>query len=303
MVAKAGYTIYLLMPDMSSAALVKLAPQLPPRSMGDRATALGKGLVLATKLDDPTGDDLEETPIRRTRVSDQIVLRLEAQIRSGAYQIGDNLPSERQLMRRFGVGRPAVREALFTLSKRGIIEVRSGMKPRVCTPDATMVLDDLSSVAKFFLVQPQGVAHFQEICGFLEVALARDAARHATPADVDRLRRALAANEAAIGDREAFIETDVAFHFVLAARTGNSILMAIHSAMARWLYEQRVVALRVPDIEPISFAGHKAIFDAIAAGDPDAAENAMESHLRDVARNYEKGRSKIAARAARDEDH
>lgn len=252
---------------------------------------------MATELDDPVDDDLEEAPIRRTRVSDQIVERLEAQIRSGAYQIGDTLPSERQLMRRFGVGRPAVREALFTLSKRGIIEVRSGMKPRLCTPDATMVLDDLSSVAKFFLVQPQGVVHFQEIRGFLEVALARDAARHATPAEVNRLRRALAANEAAIGDREAFIETDVAFHFVLAERTGNSIIMAIHSAMARWLYEQRVVALRVPDIEPVSFAGHKAIFDAIVAGDPDAAESTMQSHLQDVARNYEKGRNRIAARA------
>jgi len=249
---------------------------------------------LNTDIDDDSDDWVDEEPIRRTRVSDQIVDRLETQIRSGAYQIGDNLPSERQLMRRFGVGRPAVREALFTLSKRGIIEVRSGMRPRVCTPDASMVLDDLSSVARFFLAQPEGVANFQQIRLFLEVALARDAARNATSAELDRLRQALADNEAAMGSQEAFIKTDVAFHFVLAERTRNAIIVAIHSAMQRWLYEQRLVAHRVPDIEPISFAGHKAIAEAICARDPEAAERAMEAHLKEVARNYERGRARTA---------
>jgi GntR family transcriptional regulator, sialic acid-inducible nan operon repressor len=250
---------------------------------------------LRSDIVDDLADDVEEAPIRRTRVSDQIVERLEAQIRGGTYHIGDTLPSERQLMQRFGVGRPAVREALFTLSKRGIVEVRSGMKPRVRAPDATMVLDDLSSVARHFLAQPQGVVHFQQLRAFLEVALARDAARNATPDEIERLRRALAANEAAIGDREAFIETDVAFHFVLAERTGNAIIMSIHAAMQRWLYEQRVVALRVPDIEPISYAGHAAVASAIMAGDADAAERAMHEHLMEVARNYDKGRSRPAA--------
>lgn len=244
---------------------------------------------------DDIEDDVEEAPIRRMRVSDQIVERLEAQIRGGTYAIGDTLPSERQLMRRFGVGRPAVREALFTLSKRGIVEVRSGMKPRVRAPDATMVLDDLSSVARHFLAQPQGVANFQQLREFLEVALARDAARHATPDELERLRQALAANEAAIGDREAFIETDVAFHFVLAERTRNGIITSIHAAMQRWLYEQRVVAHRVPDIEPVSYAGHAAIAAAIIARDPDAAERAMHGHLQEVARNYDKGRTRPPA--------
>jgi len=253
--------------------------------------------MLSTDIDDDGGQGIEEAPIRRIRVSDQIVERLEARIRSGAYQIGDNLPSERQLMRRFGVGRPAVREALFTLSKRGIIEVRSGMRPRVCTPDASMVLDDLAPVARFFLAQPEGVANFQQLRLFLEIALARDAARHATAAELRRLGQALAANEAAMGDQDAFIKTDVAFHFVLAERTGNAIIIAIHSAMQRWLYEQRVVAHRVPDIEPVSFAGHKAIAEAILARDPEAAERAMEAHLREVARNYDKGRSRPAETA------
>lgn len=234
-----------------------------------------------SRLDHP-----EVVPVRRPRVSDAIVERLESAIRGGVYRIGETLPSERELMHRYGVGRPAVREALFTLSKRGIIEIRSGMRPRVCAPDVSAMLDDLSSTAKSFLARPEGVANFQQIREFFEVALARDAARNAADDEILRLRKALAANKAAIGNREAFIETDIAFHFVLAERTRNPIITAMHSAMVRWLYEQRVVALQVPDVEPVSYAEHEAIYRAIAARDPDKAEAAMQHHLQDVARNY-----------------
>ena len=228
----------------------------------------------------------EETPIKRPRISDQIVERLETAIRTGVHRIGETLPSERELMERYGVGRPAVREALFTLSKRGIIEVHSGRRPRVCEPDVSAILDDLSSVARFFLAQPEGVASFQQLREFLEVALTRDAARNATEAEIESLRRALASNKAAMGDREVFIQTDIAFHLVLAERTRNSIITSIHSAMTRWLYEQRVIALRVPGIEPISYAGHEAIYIAVAKHDPNDAELAMQRHLQEVARNY-----------------
>lgn len=240
---------------------------------------------------------IDEEPIKRPRVSDQIVERLEKAIRSGVHKIGETLPSERELMKRYGVGRPAVREALFTLSKRGIIEVRSGSRPRVRSPDLSVVLDDLSSAAKFFLSQPQGIANFQQLREYLEVALVRDAARSASDAEVDMLRRALAANKAAMHDRELFIQSDIDFHYVLAERTRNPIIMAIHSAMTRWLYEQRVVALRLPGIEPISYAGHEAIFKGVAKHDPDMAEAAMQKHLGEVARNYWAARARESEQA------
>ncbi len=244
----------------------------------------------------------EETLIKRPRISDEVVERLETAIRTGVYRIGETLPSERELMKRYGVGRPAVREALFTLNKRGIIEVCSGRRPRVCVPDASAILDDLSSMAKFFLAQPTGVTSFQQLREFLEVALTRDAARNATEAEIESLRRALAANKAAIGNREAFIQTDIAFHFVLAERTHNSIITSMHSAMTRWLYEQRVIALRVPGIEPVSYADHEAIYLAIAKHDPNDAELAMQQHLQEVARNYWAARTQDSA-TPRPSDH
>ena len=51
---------------------------------------------------------------------------------------GGRLPSEKELMERFGVGRPAVREALFILQQQGLVEIASGARARVTAPIAKL---------------------------------------------------------------------------------------------------------------------------------------------------------------------
>jgi len=72
-----------------------------------------------------------------------------------------------------------------------------------------------------------------------EVALVRHAAENATADDLAQLAAALERNKSALGDTNAFIETDVGFHFVLAEITRNPIFIYLHAAMANWLKEQR----------------------------------------------------------------
>ena len=234
----------------------------------------------------------DEGPVQLVRVSDQIVRRLERAIRSGHYPIGVQLPSERQLMEGFGVGRPAVREALFTLRKMGLVEIRSGTRARVIEPTARIVIDELSSAAKHILAQPDGVRQFQNLRTLFEIGLVREAARNITAAGLRGLKNALDANRAAMNNDQAFIRTDIAFHFELADATGNPLIAALYEGMATWLQEQRTVAMLVPDVVPISYQGHKAIYDAIASGDAYAAEREMRQHLDLVAKNYWRGRGK-----------
>ena len=88
-----------------------------------------------------------------------------------------------------------------------------------------------------------------------------------------------------IGDLPRFERTDVAFHYVLALIPRNPIFTAIHAAFAEWLLEQRQTTL-APGVDLISYEAHRAIFEAVAARDPDRAERAMRDHLEFVARRY-----------------
>jgi GntR family transcriptional regulator, sialic acid-inducible nan operon repressor len=222
-------------------------------------------------------------PIRRRKLSEEAALRLEAMIRDGTFPQGTMLPSERDLMKMFGVGRASIREALFALNRMGLVHVRNGERPRVTTPTPETLMTELSGAARHFLSQPEGAVFFQEARALLEIGTVRLAAQRASEQDILRLQRALEANTAARGDLERFERTDVAFHYVLVTITGNPIFTAVHDALVEWLTSQRTLTLRVPGAEASAYRAHQRIFQAVAARDPEAAAMAMDEHLREVA--------------------
>ncbi|MGE3875585.1 MAG: transcriptional regulator NanR [Parvibaculaceae bacterium] len=228
----------------------------------------------------------ESRPIRPQKLYEQVSARLEARIIDKTYETGDLLPSERDLMREFGVGRPAIREALAHLRNMGLVELRSGERAQVIQPTPEVVVDALSGVAKHMLIAPDGVRNFQNARLFFEVGLARHAAVHATLEDIARLRSALEVNHAALDDLDRFEKTDVDFHYVLAVIPRNPIFPAIHAAIAEWLVQQRHITLNWrgrKGTAETAYTAHEAIYEAIAARDPDRAEKAMRDHLAHVA--------------------
>jgi len=236
--------------------------------------------------------------IERQKLSDRVVALLEDEIVRGVRPLGDQLPSERELMRLFGVGRPAIREALFTLRRKGLVKVGNGTRARVTQPTPAAILGELSGAARHLLEQPDGQQHFQEARSFFEIALARYAARHSTAKDVARLEAALAANRASINDLPAFKRTDIDFHFVLAEIPRNPIFPAIHDAMVDWLTNQRDVTLEVAGQVQIAYKAHERIFKAVASRDADAAEKAMAAHLKQLYQVYERARDSTRAKPA-----
>jgi len=229
---------------------------------------------------------MQVSPIRRRKLSEEVAVRLEAMIQEGGYQPGDQLPSERDLMKQFGVGRPAVREALFSLQTMGLVAVSSGERARVTRPTPKLVIESLAGAARLMLSEPDGIRHFQQARTFFEIGLARHAASHATEAELADLRRALEENRQSIGNIRRFEQTDMAFHYVLAVIPRNPIFTAIHAAIAEWLMEQRTITLTYPGQNEIAYRAHAAITDAILARDPDRAERVMLAHLDQVAGLY-----------------
>src|SRR6201985_765690 len=66
------------------------------------------------------------SPVNVDRVSQVIVDQIRLLIRDGRLQLGDRLPSERELSQRFGVRRVTVREALRILEASGLVAIKVG---------------------------------------------------------------------------------------------------------------------------------------------------------------------------------
>ena len=226
-------------------------------------------------------------PLKQRKLSDDVAEHLERLIRSGELAEADRLPSERELMRQFGVGRPSIREALQHLSKMGLVEVRSGERARITRPTPQFVIDALAVPARHMMSAPGGIQNFQSARLFFEIGLARNAAVNGSEEDIAQLADALEANRLSMGDLERFEQTDVDFHYVLAVITHNPIFTAIHAALVDWLLEQRHTTLATENgVDRVAFEAHRKIFEAIAARDADRSETAMREHLEYVARRY-----------------
>ena len=224
--------------------------------------------------------------IERKKLFEHVAAHLEGQILSGRLRPGDQLPPERDLQTTFGVGRPAIREALIALQKAGLLELTNGARARVKMPTASQIFTGMAPAVRQLLSTDEGQRHFQRTRLFFEVGLAREAARIATDRDIAALRAALDNNRQAIGQMDRFVATDIAFHFELARMTRNPVFDALHDQMSDWLTDQRVVTLVEEGQEETAYQAHRAICDGIAAHDPDAAEAAMRAHLEQLFATY-----------------
>jgi GntR family transcriptional regulator, sialic acid-inducible nan operon repressor len=220
------------------------------------------------------------------RLSDVVVERIEHFVREEGLKPGDSLPSERDLMNAFSVGRSAIREAISTLSKRGLISVRNGERAKVSAPNPKIFIEEMSGAAQRLLQEPAGVHHFQDARLLLEVGVAERAAKSATADDIEKLRAILETNRRAIGDQTAFENSDFAFHHEIARIARNPIFTAVNEALFSWLIEQRNTSGRNVGAGDAAYAAHLRIFEAIAAHDPPEAMSAMRDHLEAVHKLY-----------------
>ena len=217
--------------------------------------------------------------VARRKLSQEIVVQIAAAIRDGRYAPGGALPSERDLMGAFGVGRPAVREALLQLEADGLIAIHHGRRAKVADPSALQFARGIEAAVR--QVTNQGdrfVDDVKETRLVLEVAMARRAAEVASPESLQALMAALADNQRSISDRSRYLETDIAFHRTIAAMTGNAIFEAAAGAILGWLARFRVDCVHVEGANLLSYDEHASIARAIAARDPEAAAQAMTRH-------------------------
>ncbi len=223
---------------------------------------------------------MDSHPIRKRKLYQEVQTHLLQRIQSGELQAGEQLPPERELMVFYGVGRPAVREALQALARAGIVEISQGERARVVVPTAQDLIQQIAGGARHLLQrQPETLEHLKSARLFLEEGTARMAADAATPADVARLRRCIVDHRASFPQVDELLLHDMMFHREIAAISGNPIYPAVVDAVFQWASDYYRPLVRVPGAEQLTLEEHTALVDAIEAHDPDGAVAAMRAHL------------------------
>jgi DNA-binding FadR family transcriptional regulator len=193
---------------------------------------------------------------------------------------GDEMPSERVLMERFGVGRPAIREAMQSLAKMGLVSISHGERAKVLKLTARSILQQVDPTAKIMLAQSMDtLEHLKSARIFFERGIAREAALKASDKDVAELRAIVERQRDSLGDADAFISADMEFHIRIAKISGNPIFVAVSESMLAWLREYHTHMLIWTGKEKYTLVEHEEIVDKLAVKDADGAEAAMLNHL------------------------
>lgn len=219
--------------------------------------------------------------------TDRVAAEILTRIREGDYVPGQRLV-EADLAKEFGVSRGVIRQTLHRLAAASIVDIA------------------LHRGATIHRLSRQELTEMYEIRQLLEGYAARKAAQspdHAAIAErlsqlIDRMTPAANTHNV----RE-FTTINADFHDLLLGASGNDylarVLRQMHALLPRLIYSR----LLDPQTMRASHEGHIRIARAIAAGDADAAERAMQAHVTESGEAIHRLADKFFARSQPDGSH
>jgi GntR family galactonate operon transcriptional repressor len=207
-----------------------------------------------------------------------VLTTLGREIAQGIIPAGAVLPPEHELEIRLGVGRGVVREAIKTLSGKGLVSVRPRHGTRVLQRSYWSLLD--RDVLNWLVGQEKPdrelLLAIQEVRSIIEPAAAALAATRATKKDRLRINAALGAMETSDNQATA-TAADKAFHLAILDATHNPVLQGFRGAIDTILGAVFLVAVdSVDGWFDENLANHAATARAIEEGDAKKARTAME---------------------------
>ncbi len=204
----------------------------------------------------------------------RIVRELGLRVLSGDLAPGDRLPAENELIEKYEVSRPVLREAVRVLVAKGLVLSRQRAGASVRPRNEWHLLDP---DVLYWMIQtkpePEFVRTLMAVRRVFEPGAAALAAQSATPEQL----AAIAADYegmATARDRDDLLEPDLAFHRHIAEATGNDLLAYIGNMLSLALRESIKLSSRLPNTHELSLPRHKAILTALQNRDAQAARQA-----------------------------
>ena len=215
----------------------------------------------------------------REKLHTTVVAAIEAEILAGELKVGERLPSEAELGRRFSISTRSVREGLQVLETKGLVRRRHGERAEVVRDDVEQFLGSLATTVKAlfaedpgYLVQLMDVRRMFE----LEVVGRLASGEGALSDEVDAAIESLAAAK----DFSQYAEADANFHLALVQSLGNEILSSVYANLYGLITEVIRLTSRVPSkTQAEGVAEHRTILDAIRKGDVERSRTLMREHI------------------------
>lgn len=217
---------------------------------------------------------MEQAQSERKLLGAQAEDDLMAYILGTPVPIGEKLPNEFELGQMFQVGRSTIREAVKSLVTKGILEVRRGdgtyVKSHCSLAEDPLGLSRLDDKYKLAL-------ELLDVRLILEPEIAAFAAANATPENKAELQTLCDEVEQLCLNGGDHTPKDIAFHTCIARCSQNRVMEMlvpiINTAVTTF------ASLTHRSLRRETIQTHRAITDAIVAGDAVGARCSMVMHL------------------------
>ena len=219
--------------------------------------------------------------VKVSRISENIAEQIREAILDGELKIGDQLPSEKDFARHFGVSKSSLREAYRVLEAYGLLEIRQGMSGGafIKEVDITTIKD---SLVNYFFFQNPGLREYTEIRTFIEPQVVRICAEKITAEDIEYLENNILAMEQEPDGKNFISDLDIAFHKKLVDITGNKIISLVVETIQTALINIKRMVHTDEQFLKMVCSDHKKIVAALKEHDPEKASKAMLDHINEV---------------------
>ena len=217
--------------------------------------------------------------IRQLSTVERIVENLINLIKKRSLQVGDKLPSERQLCEIIGISRPILREALKALQVMNIIDIRQGAGAFVKGIEPEDVTEHLDIV---FHLDSSLYRDLYDARRVLEAAIAGMAAANISDSEIEAIAENIRQAAAQIDDEQAFLERDMELHEMIMKASKNRVIPVFMQSINKLSLLLRKQSNSQPQIRQNAIRDHESIIRALRDRSPEEAARAMEQHITNV---------------------
>ena len=225
----------------------------------------------------------ELNSLKRVSIVQQVEQVIADRIVDGTYAVDTKLPAEMTLSKQLGVGRGTVREAFRLLEAKGLVEIRPGRGAFVASDKEA----GTEQTVQWFRANEMELLDCVQVRNALEPLAARLMAERSQPEDLLELQHIHQKFVEAVEKQDAatIAKYDEKFHTSIVKASRNQLLIKINHQTCERIKNFRRRTFQHNQNALNAIMPHAKILAALQAGDADAAEHYMHSHLELVAQD------------------